>query len=237
MSNSYFQFKQFTIQQEGCAMKVGTDGVLLGAWTDCQSAHRILDIGTGTGLIALMLAQRSEATIIGIEINECAVEQAKKNIQKSPWSSRIDIQHISFQDYLQQTTPSFDLIVSNPPYFDKSLKSPSKERSIARHTDTLTFEEILEGCKALLNENGRLCLILPFQEGKKLLSKAIIDRWYCVRETSVIPREGTAPKRLLISLSLQEGSCKYSELMIETDKRHAYSAAYIELTKDYYLKF
>jgi len=237
MPNPYFQFKQFTIHQEKCAMKVGTDGVLLGAWTDCSSAQRILDIGTGTGLIALMLAQRTVAPIDGLEIDEAAILQAKENVQNSPWADRINIVHNSFQDFYEEQTTCYDLIVSNPPYFENSLKSPSKGRTTARHTDSLSALEIIVGSKSLLTDNGQLCVILPINEGLDFLKKAEESGLYCQRKTAVIPRMGTAVKRLLLCFGLESSACQESELLIETDNRHSYSDQYKALTKDYYLRF
>ena len=236
MPNQHFQFKQFTIHQDQCAMKVGTDGVLLGAWVDCQFAQRILDIGTGTGLLALMLAQRSEANIDGIDIDEPAVLQAKENIQNSKWANRIHISHSSFQDFHKKQTVCYDLIVSNPPYFENSLKSPSEERTTARHTDSLNPIEILIGSKKLLTTDGRLCIILPLDEGLQFIAKAEEYGFYCQQKTAVIPRIGAAVKRLLLCFGLEKTVCQESELVIETDKRHSYSDEYKKLTEDYYLK-
>ena len=129
MPNDYFKFKQFTIHQDKCAMKVGTDGVLLGAWAECANAKGILDIGTGTGLIALMIAQRSNAKIDAVEIDETASKQAKENIKKSLWNDRIEILNISFQDFSKSTNEKYDLIVSNPPYFQNSLYAPDEKRT------------------------------------------------------------------------------------------------------------
>ncbi len=236
MSNSYFQFKQFTIHQDKCAMKVGTDGVLLGAWANCKTAQKILDIGTGTGLIALMLAQRSCATIQGIEIDKAAYEQAKENVASSIWSERINIRHTSFQDFYKSQSTKYDLIISNPPYFKNSQKSPNIERNTARHADKLTSKDILIGSKKLLTENGKLYLILPIDEGIKLIDKAKQNGWHCQQETTVIPRTGAIGKRLLLCFGFDNKKCEKSELVIETNGRHIYSKEYIEITKDYYLK-
>lgn len=232
-----FQFKQFTIHQDQCAMKVGTDGVLLGAWTDCGTTQRILDIGTGTGLIALMLAQRSKAFIDAIEIDEAAVLQAKQNVADSPWTERIQIIHLPFQDFSNTQRNSYDLIISNPPYFENSLKSPSASRTTARHTDSLTSLEIISACKKLLHDKGKLSLILPIQESVACIVKATEFGLYCQRKTAVIPRKGTAAKRMLLCFGFDSCVCQESELLIETDSRHQHSEEYMELTKDYYLKF
>lgn len=232
-----FQFKQFIVRQDKCAMKVGTDGVLLGAWTNCETAKQILDVGTGTGLIALMLAQRCYAKIAAIEIDESAVIQAKENIQNSPWANRIDILHSSFQDFCENQTNRYDLIVSNPPFFENALKSPLEKRTIARHTDKLKLTEILEGSKKLLSKQGNLNLILPYKEGLLLIEEAKKWGFYCRRKTTVFPRKDSAAKRILLSFILEPCLCEESELTIEIDKRHQYTEAYKELTESYYLKF
>ncbi len=151
MSNSCFQFKQFKINQDRCAMKVGTDGVLLGTWTDVSGVQSILDVGTGTGLIALMLAQRSSAAIIsGIEIDGDAAAQAVENVNNSPWREKINIEAVSLQTFTKNTGCRFDLIVSNPPYFNKSLKNPDAQRSVARHSDLLSRQDLLTAADTLL---------------------------------------------------------------------------------------
>ena len=142
MSNPYFQFKQFTVWHDKCAMKVGTDGVLLGAWASVQNAHKILDVGTGTGLVALMLAQRSlpDADIIALEIDGAAAGQARENVTRSPWKERVEVVQTDFRDY--QSSDKFDVIVSNPPYFVDSLECPDQQRNAARHNGSLTYEEL-----------------------------------------------------------------------------------------------
>ncbi len=164
MSNPFFQFKQFTIRHDKCAMKVGTDGVPLGAWAGIESCNRILDIGTGTGLTAMMLAQRSKAVIDAIDIDAEACLQAQENAESSPFAERIKIQHSALSDFAQTDTGLYDLIVSNPPYFVDSLKCPDQKRNTARHTDTLTLEDLLQDSRKLLAPQGRIALILPYDQ-------------------------------------------------------------------------
>ena len=154
MPNTSFAFKQFTIKQDRCAMKVGTDAVLLGCWVIPNGSKTILDIGTGTGVIALMLAQKTDAFIDAIDIDENAVKQAQENISDSKFSQRIKVTLNSFQDYSKDTDKRFDLIVSNPPYFEQSLKSTDEQRSQARHAYVLPFEELLDGVVKILNPKG-----------------------------------------------------------------------------------
>jgi tRNA1Val (adenine37-N6)-methyltransferase len=234
MSNSYFQFKQFTIEQDQCAMKVGTDGVLLGAWTDVSGIQSILDIGTGTGLIALMLAQRSSAAIYGIEIDENAAAQAIENVNNSPWRERIKIEAISLQTFVKNTDCRFDLIVSNPPYFNKSLKNPDTQRSVARHADSLSQEDLITATCALLSDTGRLAVILPAAEGEEFILRAESSRLYCSKKMKVIPRIGATEKRLLLEFSRMKGVCREDSLLIEKS-RHNYSDEFRTLTREYYL--
>ncbi len=156
--NNYFQFKQFLIRQEKSAMRIGTDGVLLGAWTDTSHSENILDIGTGTGLIAIMLAQRSNAKITGVEIEVQAANEAIQNGENSPWPDRIDIVHSPFQKFAAETCDKFDTIVSNPPYFTNAVKNRQDEKSLARHNHLLPFNELLQGVSKILSNDGKLSL-------------------------------------------------------------------------------
>ena len=233
MSQTYFSFKQFTIHHDKCAMKVGTDGVLLGAWVDVTSSKRILDIGAGTGLISIMLAQRSEAHIIGVEINQAASEQAKENVLKSPWSNRIDIVLSDINQY--KPSQKFDTIVSNPPYFIDSLKCQDIQRNTARHTDTLTAETLLVNANELLLPNGKFSIIIPYEQTSQIIQKAEKIGMYLTKHLTVFTRVGLPPKRSLLEFSKIKAICKNEELTIELE-RHVYTKEYIALTKDFYLK-
>ncbi len=237
MPNSYFKFKQFIIHQDRCAMKVGTDGVLLGAWANCEESKNVLDIGTGTGLIALMIAQRSSAKIDAIEIDNEASEQAFENIEKSPWAERINVLNRSFQDFSESITQKYDLIVTNPPYFQNSLFAPDQKRTDARHNSNLQLEELLVGSKKLLNQDGFLSIILPYLEGNMFILKASEMDLYCVRQTKVLTKPNKEPKRLLLEFMKVKKPLVEQEMIIELNKRHEYSEAYKNLTKDFYLSF
>ncbi len=237
MANDYFKFKQFIVYQDKCAMKVGTDGVLLGAWAGVENADKVLDIGTGTGLIALMLAQRSNATIDAVEIDPDACEQAQENINHSAWADRIHIIHQSFQDFSKATTTKYDLIVSNPPYFQNSLTAPRENRAKARHNTELQLTDILNGTLNCLSESGTLSLILPYVEGSLFIAKAAELGLYCVRKTNVLPKPGRKPKRLLLEFQKYQKPFTEEHLVIELSKRHEYSEAYKNLTSDFYLAF
>lgn len=236
MPNDYFKFKQFTIHQENCAMKVGTDGVLLGAWINIGNAQTILDIGTGTGLIALMMAQRSSSEIDAIEIDQDAAKQAYANFRGSPWSNRLNIIHSSFQDY-SINEKKYDLLVANPPYFLNSLKTPDLKRAIARHDHLLNRYDLIEGSFRLLNLKGRLAVILPVAEYDLFTSQLLKLALFEIRKTTVIPKPGKKPERILAEFSFVKQPIEISELLVEKYGRHGYSEEYIELTKEFYLKF
>lgn len=236
MANPFFQFKQFTIRHDQCAMKVGTDGVLLGAWANTRCCSTILDAGTGTGLIALMLAQRCDACIDAIDIDADACRQAEGNIAASPFDGRIRVFHAELAQYAASCLVRYDLIISNPPYFIDSLKCPDGKRNTARHTDTLPLCSLIKDCRTLLSNTGRIALVLPFEQLDALLLLAGENGLCLVRQTNVIPIPGAAPKRLLIELSASPQPLPASENLLIEEARHQYSEAYKALTKDFYLK-
>lgn len=234
MSNPYFQFKQFTVWHDKCAMKVGTDGVLLGAWTSVQNAHKILDVGTGTGLVALMLAQRSlpDADIVALEIDETAAGQARENVTRSPWKERVEVVQADFRDY--QSLDKFDVIVSNPPYFVDSLECPDQQRNAARHNDSLAYEELLEGVAGLLAEDGAFTIVIPVDVADRVKMIAAVKNLYALRQLNVITKPGGVPKRTLVTFTFSNQECVVEELLTEL-ARHQYSEEYIALTQEYYL--
>jgi tRNA1Val (adenine37-N6)-methyltransferase len=236
MANPSFSFKQFAINQDKCAFKVGTDGVLLGACADIAGKKRILEIGTGTGLIALMLAQRCDSEITAIEPDFDSFSQASANIRMSKWSEKIRIENCSLQDFNPED-PGFDLIVSNPPYFIDSLKNPDPVKSNARHNDNLTHKDILEGAGRLLDENGLLQLILPYDEGNILIAEAQEYGFYCNSILKVRPLLSSAIRRMILGFGRGKIRPVESFLTIEKGKRHDFTEEYINLTKDFYLKF
>ena len=237
MPNPYFKFKQFTVWHDKCAMKVGTDGVLLGAWADPGNTKDILDIGTGTGLIALMLAQRSEANIDAVEINEEAFEQATENVKASSWGGRINVIHKDFQAYSKSTGKKYNFLVSNPPYFKNSLKSFDEDRNAARHSHLLTIEELFLGVKNLISNNGRFSMVFPFDEFEGVIEIARYHQLHNSRITIVHPNLSLPPRRVLLEFSKVKTNVIHDSITIEKQKRHDYTDEYIELTKDFYLAF
>lgn len=217
-------------------MKVGIDGFMLGVWAPIGEAKNILDVGTGTGLIALMLAQRSSAMITAIDIDQDAVFQARENTLNSPWKDRVAVQSSSLQEFTANESATFDLIVSNPPYFVNSLKNPDKNRATARHTDSLTHEELINGSLKLLSAGGRLCIILPVNEGMQCVDFAQSKGLFCSKLVKVFPKPGVVAKRLLLEFGFTKVDTVLSELVIETEERHQYSDQFSLLAKDFYLK-
>jgi tRNA1Val (adenine37-N6)-methyltransferase len=237
MSADRFEFKQFTINQSRCAMKVGTDAVLLGAWIQIEGAESILDIGTGTGVIALMMAQKGTAMITAIDIDASACEQSKENISNSPWPDRIKVLNKSLQQFTINNQHKFDLIVSNPPYFVDAYKSLEEARNQARHADQLPFNEFINCAKLLLHEKGKICVILPTRESIKFRELAAANQLYLTRIMHIKTTEYKDEKRQMLQFELINKKLVDETLVIEQDERHNYSKEYKELTKDFYLSF
>lgn len=234
MPNPYFQFKQFTVYHDRCAMKIGTDGVLLGAWTQVDNARKVLDIGTGTGLIALMIAQRSEAFIVGVDIDEKAVEQARENVDASPWKERVCIYRKDVMPMCRETDGMFDVIVSNPPYFVENVHCPDKRRNVARHTGDFTFDELLAAVERLLTEDGSFSVIIPADAVDTFVSLAAGKHLYPKRKTLIHTKPDAVPKRVLLAFGRNICACNVEHLVVELE-RHVYSPEYIGLTKEFYL--
>lgn len=237
MPNDYFEFKQFTIKQAKTAMKVGTDGVLLGSWADVAESENVLDIGAGTGLIALCIAQRSQANIDTVEIEENAYSQAIENIENCPWKNRINVYQNSIQDFYKITNNKYEHIVSNPPFFEKSLLSSDYKKSMARHNVTLTLDELFLSVNKLLTANGKFSLILPADNFEKAQTTALQNNLFCNRLTKIRTIPTKNPKRILAEFSHIESVIQQNELTIESGERHNYTNEYKNLTKDFYLAF
>jgi len=237
MPNTWFHFKQFTIQQEHAAMKVGTDGVLLGAWASVPGPQsRVLDVGCGTGLIALMLAQRTEYVAVdALEIDPSSARQALDNFQNSPWKERVQCIQSSFQDYSSQCKSRYDLIICNPPFFSGSSKTPSKELNLARHDDSLSLADIFRGSVSLMKKTCIISLILPIEKEAQAMDLITEHKLYCNRLTRVIPAPGKFTKRVLLECSYIPGKAIEDVLTIETKMRHTYSDKFKNLVNEFYL--
>jgi tRNA1Val (adenine37-N6)-methyltransferase len=234
MGNQSFKFKQFSIYQDRCAMKVGTDGVALGAWAPVTDVRRILDIGTGTGLVALMLAQRSapDCQIVAVELDEAAAVQAAENVQGSPWSQRVRVQQGSIQQFEDEP---FDLIVSNPPYFRHGQSFSSSSRQQARHTSTLTHDELLSHALRLLSPAGHIALILPVSEAEFVMALAAEKRLHVVCCQRLIPKPGKVPNRFLLLLS-RINHCIDADDIVICSNDGQYAERYRTLVEAFYLK-
>lgn len=234
--NKYFQFKQFRIVQEQSAMKVGIDGVVLGAWTNTSKVKTVLDVGTGTGLLALMLAQRSKAFITALEIEENAANEAGKNVANSPWKNRINVQHTSFQNFVISNTQKFDLVVSNPPFFSGGLKANDEKRSLARQNDNLTYYELLVGTKKMLSDIGIISVILPYSMTENIRTLAQKNNLHIQKITIIKSKPSREPHRVLLQMGKIVSEVQKSDLVIYDDKS-SFTCVFQELTREFYLDF
>ncbi|MBO5890674.1 MAG: methyltransferase [Alistipes sp.] len=231
-----FRFKHFTLEDEHCAMKVGTDGVLLGAWADVESDRKILDVGTGSGIVALMALQRNpQAAVVALDIDSAAVAQTRSNADATPWHDRVVCVCSDVADYKSDTL--FDHIISNPPYFVENTHSPNRQRDMARNADSLPFEVLVSSAERLLRRGGRLTVVLP-TESAALFRRVAFDRLWLSRLCSVHTIDGDVPKRVLMEFVLSEEPLMpcCTELTIQ-HRGGDYTANYIALTKDFYLNF
>lgn len=237
---SVFKFKQFSVHQDACAMKVGTDATLLGAWADLQRAENILDIGTGTGVLALMAAQRNlAAKITAVELDEAAFHQAKNNFNISPWANRLRVFHRAIQKF--ETENKFEIIISNPPFYDhtKHLKAAEEQRRLARSTDTLAYADLCASASRLLSPEGSFQLILPTVAEDDFVKTAASNQLKLYRKTLVFPKATKAANRVLMAFSKVEKSYSESSLSIRNagSDYHDYSPEFIELLRDFLIIF
>ena len=233
-----FLFKQFRIFHDECAMKVGTDGVLIGAWAEVNDSKTILDIGTGTGLIAIMMAQKNAvAKIDAIDIDKAAYQQALKNVDLCQWKDRISVYHESVQDFMDKKTGfQYDKIICNPPFFNAGTASNISNRQIARHTNTLSFDDLIDTVGKLLSDNGKFSLILPRLEGAEFQEIAKTKGLYLTRLTEVQSKKEKPVERLLMEFQRKAQEVVTSQLVIQYEARNDWTPDYIALTKAFYLK-
>jgi tRNA1Val (adenine37-N6)-methyltransferase len=230
-----FHFKQFSIAHDQSTHKVGTDGVLLGAWVSVAGVQNILDVGTGSGVIAIMLAQRTsvEAHIDAVELQEHDATQAATNVKNSPWPEKVSVVHSAIQDF--RPTHRYDMIVSNPPFFINSWLPPDENRSKARHSQDLSFSDLLENISRLLTPNGRFAVVLPFTEGEHFIDLAEGSGFYISRKTAFRSRQDKPVERLLIEFSQQPVEVETEELVLYV-RNEEWTEEYRGLTRDFYLK-
>ena len=233
MKNKFF-FKKFAISAFGCGMPVSTDGILLGSWAYQKNTGTILDIGSGTGLLSLMMAQRFEqAQITAIDIDAKAVLATSNNVADSAWKNRINVFHSDIVEW-QKGAQKYDLIICNPPYFNHGEQAKDAHRATARHTDSLSHNALIRALKQLLNEHGSAHLILPTYEAEQFMLKAEMYQLYCARKLKVRTTAQKPVSRILFSLAHEKFECKQDDLTIHTEQN--YSQDFIALTKDFYLK-
>ncbi|MFI1773013.1 tRNA1(Val) (adenine(37)-N6)-methyltransferase [Thalassobellus citreus] len=237
MSKKPFLFKKFEINQDQCAMKVGTDGVLLGAWSSIKhNPFSILDIGAGTGILALMLAQRCDAELIdAIEIDDNTYEQCVDNFEQSPWGDRLFGYHASLEEFTAEIEDKYDLIISNPPFYSEDFKTENTQRDLARFNDAMPFEHLIESVSKLLSEDGVFSVIIPFKEEISFIELASKHNLLLNKTLHIKGNPNSEIKRSLLEFSFRESDININELIVETE-RHQYTEDYINLTKDFYLK-
>jgi tRNA1Val (adenine37-N6)-methyltransferase len=236
MANDWFQFKQFLIKQDKTAMKVGTDGVLLGSWANLPEKGRVLDVGVGTGLLSLMIAQRnSELCIDGVEIERNAYVQARENVDSSKWADRIHFYNASFKDFAAFTTEYYDLIVCNPPFYRTKNPGQNTQRAIARHADSLDLYDIFSFSIKILSENGIICLILPAEQLDVSLEIAQSENLHLQRLTYLKPTPQKDPHRVLLQYGKMKIELEKTTIIIEEFGRHKYSDEFIQLLRPFYL--
>ena len=236
MPSDYFQFKQFIVHHAYSTMKVGTDAVLLGALAELPLKGKILEVGTGTGVISLMLAQRSPLEITAIDIHQASVWEARANFMESPWSNRLKALMISYQLYAAQGNPvRYDLIISNPPFFENDLKSNDEKRNLARHNDHLSYRDFLLASRYFINEQGKLALILPVTEAESFIREAEHWQFYLERKIEIKPKPEKEANRVLLSFGNQIPEHIQTATLFIRNNDNSYSEAYKKLTEDFYV--
>jgi tRNA1Val (adenine37-N6)-methyltransferase len=235
--NEKFRFRQFEVSHHRSTMKVGTDAVVLGAWLEVAGARRILEIGTGCGIIALMLAQKTLATIDAIDVDEASANEASENFASSPWNDRLHSFHISLNDFAPDKTGTYDLIVSNPPFFQNSMLPPTKGRQLARHNVELTFDTFLSSSSRLLSREGKLAVILPCSEEVKFIEIAGKEGLFLQSKLDIFPKPSKPKKRVILVFSSTKRENTIADSIILRNEDGHYSDDYKRITKDFHAGF
>ena len=232
-----FKFKQFAVNQDRCAMKIGTDAVLLGAWCPIDNNPKaILDIGAGTGILALMLAQRTNADQIdALEIDEEAYEQCVENFEGSPWADKLFCYHAGLDEFVDDPEDEYDLIISNPPFYSEDFKTSDEQRDLARFQDAMPFEDLIEAADLLLSENGTFAVVIPYKEEDRFIELCAEYELYPVKATRVKGSHKTPIVRSLLAFKRFELSVLTADELVVEINRHEYTDDYINLTQDFYL--
>lgn len=232
-----FKFKQFAVNQDRCAMKIGTDAVLLGAWCPIDNNPKaILDIGAGTGILALMLAQRTNADQIdALEIDEEAYEQCVENFEGSPWADKLFCYHAGLDEFVDEPEDEYDLIISNPPFYSEDFKTSDEQRDLARFQDAMPFEDLIEAADLLLSENGTFAVVIPYKEEDRFIELCAEYELYPVKATRVKGSHKTPIVRSLLAFKRFELSVLTADELVVEINRHEYTDDYINLTQDFYL--
>ncbi len=237
MSNSWFCFKKFKINQDKTAMKVGVDSLLFGVSAGFCNPNNVLDIGAGTGLLSFMAEQRTNAKITAIEIDYDAYNQCVENIIMNSKESKIDILNISVQKFVLKTDNKFDHIICNPPFFENSFLSKDNTKNIARHTVQLTYNELIICVSSLLSKNGIFSVIVPFDNLEKLMQLSLENFLFCKREILIFPKENKTANRVILEFSKLKKKMKNEMIIVRDKNTNEYTTQYKELTKDFYLNF
>lgn len=234
MSNPYFRFRNFTLRHDHCAMRVGTDGVLLGAWAEFSCAQRILDIGTGCGLIALMAAQRNpDALVWGIDIDADSVLQARQNVLASPYADRVQIVHCDVRSF--ESPEPFDAVLCNPPFHPEHILPPDQARCAARNTASLGFGELLRCVDVLLSETGLFSVVLPMSVCSEFVSLCLLHRFCLRRKCEVSTVVGRSPKRVMLTFTKSSSQPLVHETLTLQDADGRRTSQYASLTEAFYL--
>ena len=233
-----FKFKQFAVNQDRCAMKIGTDAVLLGAWCPIDNNPKsILDVGAGTGILALMLAQRTNADQIdALEIDEEAYEQCVENFENSPWADKLFCYHAALDEFVDDPEDEYDLIISNPPFYSEDFKTADEQRDLARFQDAMPFDDLIEAADLLLSENGTFAVVIPYKEEERFIDLCAEYELYAVKATRVKGSHKTPIVRSLLAFKRYELSVLTADELVIEINRHEYTDDYINLTQDFYLK-